>query len=92
MHAARASFHAVPRAERTVSNSDSSYATLSGTSMATPHVSGVAATLLAANGNLNADEVADSITCLASSGGTAASGVPSNTTSLIVRRRRILRS
>ena len=58
--------------------------------MATPHVSGVAATLLAANGDLDADAVADSITCMASAGGAAASGVPSGTTSLIVRRRRIL--
>ena len=68
----------------TDSSSDSSYATLSGTSMATPHVAGVAATLLAANGDLDADEIADAITCLATDG--EVSGTPSDTTDKLVRR------
>ena len=67
-------------------NSDSSYTSMSGTSMATPHVAGVAATLLAANGDLDADEIADAITCLATDG--EVSGTPSDTTDKLVRRLR----
>ena len=64
-------------------NSDTSYASLSGTSMATPHVSGVAATLLSANGDLDADEIAEAITCLATTD--TISGTPSDTTEKLVR-------
>ena len=53
--------------------------------MATTHVSGVAATLLSAYDDLDADEIAEAITCLATTD--TISGTPSDTTEKLVRHR-----
>ena len=69
--------------QSTSSAHDNAYTSLSGTSMAAPHVTGAAAQLLSIYPTLTSDDVARAINCVATTG--AISGVPSGTVNRLLR-------